>query len=362
MFKVRALLLPILLSCFLIPWAVADQAPMTADQVLRLTSLDQHLEELKDGKIVAIGLSEVESDTELRVLMGVLVPASLQDTVTVLQQQSNANGVLMVEEIGMTASDSQLSAVFDKVYYSGEEIEEVKRLLNVTEGATFNFSSEEISLIKKRSEALGKDVAADGKAAKAMSSAMADVLKGRCLAYREKGLDGLDPYQKGSSERANPSRELVLATESMATMEEMMPSYYQCLRFFPKQCAPGFHQQLFWAKQMEGGRPMFSLKHWLLDVQAEYAVITERQFYLNHSLNSLQVVIGCLKHADGTLVVLFNQVFTEKVNVALGKGIAVTIGRIQVEKRVRPMFEHLRAAFVQKKQLPTGLPLSKRGD
>ena len=362
MSKVQALLLPLLLSCFLVPWVVADQAPMTADQVLRLTSLDQHLEELKEGKIVAIGLSEVESDTELRVLMGILVPASLQDTVTVLQQQSNANGVLMVEEIGMTASNSQLSAVFDKVSYSEEEIEEVKRLLNVSEGSTFNFSSAEISLIKKRSEALGKDVSADREATRAMSSAMADVLKERYLAYREKGLEGLDPYQTGSSEQANPSRELVLATESLVTMEKMMPSYYQCLRFFPEQCSPEFHQQLFWAKQIEGGRPMFSLKHWLIDVQEEFAVITERQFYINHSLNSLQIVIGCLKHSDGTLVVLFNQVFTEKVNVALGKGIATTIGRIQVEKKVRPMFEHLRAAFDRKKLLSTGSPLSKRED
>jgi hypothetical protein len=70
--------------------------------------------------------------------------------------------------------------------------------------------------------------------------------------------------------------------------------------------------QFYWVKQMESNRPLFVLKHWILDVQSDYTLITERRFYLNHSLNSLQVVIGCLPHGDRTLVVLLNQVFTEK--------------------------------------------------
>ena len=327
----------------------AVSAPLTAEQLLDLAPLNQHLVDLKKGKIVAIGLSEVDSDTELKVLMSILVPASLNDTVTVLQEQSKVNGVLTVEEIGTALSDAQLSAVFAKVAYSREEIEEVRRLLKVSAGSKFNFSPEEISLVKRQADRLGKDGVADDKAIKAMSSAMADVLKRRYLAYREKGLDGLTCYKTGDSGKTNPSRELALATESMGMMADLMPSYYNCLRFYPQKCASNFHQQFFWAKQEEEGRPLFSLKHLVLDVQPEYAVITERQFYLNHSLNSLQVVIGCLKHADGTLVVLLNQVFTEKVNVGIGKGIAVSIGRKEVEKRVRPMFEHLRAAFSPKK-------------
>lgn len=348
MIKIQLFVVLLVLSAFPAAWAGPDQEPMTAEQVLRLTSLDQHLEKLKKGKIVTIGLSEVESDTELRVLMSVLVPASLQKTVEVLQQQSKINGVLCVQEIEGGSSDAELRSVFGKVAYTVEEMDEVKRLLDDAVGESFNLSSEEIALVKKRSETLGKDAVTNGAAAKAMSSAMADVLQGRYLAYRQKGLNGLQPYQTGASEQADPSRELALATESMVTMEETMPSYYQCLRFFPDACAADLHQQFFWAKQVEGGRPMFSLKHWLVDVQSDYAVITERQFYLNHSLNSLQVVIGCIRHPEGTLVVLFNQVFTEKVNINIGKGIAVSIGRKQIEKKVRPMFEHLLAVFYKK--------------
>jgi hypothetical protein len=55
----------------------------------------------------------------------------------------------------------------------------------------------------------------------------------------------------------------------------------------------------------------------------------------------LQVVIGCLPHGDRTLVVLLNQVFTEKVNLTLGKRVAKKVGQSIVEKKVRPIFENL---------------------
>ena len=127
----------------------AVSAPLTAEQLLDLASLNQQLEDLTKGKIVAIGLSEVDSDTELKVLMSILVPASLNDTVAVLQEQSKVNGVLTVEEIGTALSDAQLSAVFAKVAYSREEIEEVRRLLKISAGSKFNFSPEETSLVKR---------------------------------------------------------------------------------------------------------------------------------------------------------------------------------------------------------------------
>ncbi|MBW1821796.1 MAG: hypothetical protein JRI92_08535 [Deltaproteobacteria bacterium] len=66
---------------------------------------------------------------------------------------------------------------------------------------------------------------------------------------------------------------------------------------------------------------------------------------MSHSLNSLQVVIGCLPYKNGTLVVLLNQVFTEKVNVTIGKGIVKKVGRIIVEKKILPIFENLRTVF-----------------
>jgi len=323
----------------------AAEPPFSMAEVLSITTLERHLHELKQGKIVSIGLPEVDSNTELKVLMSILVPAPFDDTLAALQRQANDNGVLIVEEIDDGVSGTELDTVFAKVAYSKEEIGEVKRLLDASAGAGHNFSPEEIALINERVHALGKDAVEDDQLSDAMSSAMADILKGRYISYRKKGLEGLVPYQINGNGLANPSEELTLATESLVMLRQGMPAYYRCLRNYPEACPGRIHHRFFWVKQLEGGRPMFSLKHWLLEIHPEHAVITERQFYLNHSLNSLQVVIGCQAHPEGTLVVLLNQAFTERVNVSIGKTIATSIGRMQVEKKVRPMFEQLLAQF-----------------
>jgi hypothetical protein len=176
------------------------------------------------------------------------------------------------------------------------------------------------------------------------AAAMRTVLHQRYLSYRRKGLAGIPDYQIGADKRASPANELIAATESMPLLKNRFPEYYQCLRFYPDHDVSHIAHQFFWVKQLESGRPMFVLKHWLLDIQAEYGLITERHYYLSHSLNSLQVVIGCLPHEGQTLVILFNQVFTEKVNITVGKRIAKKVGQSIVEKKVRPMFENLRTA------------------
>lgn len=182
-------------------------------------------------------------------------------------------------------------------------------------------------------------------AIEAMSEVIREILLDRYTAYRRQGIDGLAPYWIGPSKEIHPSAELISATEELTLLKKRFPDYYDGLRFYPSEQPGGVVHQFFWAKQMESGRPLFLLKHWFLDIQPDYALITERRYYLNHSLNGLQVTIGCLPHEDSTLVVLFNQAFTEKVNLKIGKLIAKAIGYKQVEKNIRPMFENLRTAL-----------------
>jgi hypothetical protein len=172
---------------------------------------------------------------------------------------------------------------------------------------------------------------------------------GHCIGvlgeYRKTGLKGVTAYQISASEQVKPTKELIAATESVVLLKEKFPTYYQCLRFYPDQNISNFVHRFFLVKQREEGRPMFALKHWVLDVRPDYALITERHYYMTHSLNSLQVVIGCLPYKNGTLVVLLNQAFTEKVNITIGKRVAKKVGRTIVERKIRPMFENLRIVF-----------------
>ncbi|WP_419659988.1 hypothetical protein Dvar_03260 [Desulfosarcina variabilis str. Montpellier] len=325
----------------------SQSAPLTAKELVESTALKAHVEELQNGEIVALNRQETESSNELNMIMAVLIPAPLQKTVDTLNRQSTDDsgpGILAVGEIkGM--KPAELDQAFTKVGFEPGEKEEVERLMEIEPDDAFNFSTEEIALIRKRADKLkGKEK--HGKAAiDAMSSAMRDVLKGRYLSYRKKGPAGLAPYQFGPSKQVTPSAELIAATEAMRIVQKRYPRYYQCLRYYPEKSDAGYVHGFYWAKQRESDRPLFLLKHWILDIQPDYALITERRFYLSHSLNDLQVVIGCLPHGDNTLVVLLNQTFTEKVNMSIGKTIAKTIGYREVEKNIRPIFENLRKAL-----------------
>jgi hypothetical protein len=324
--------------------AHSQQAPLTAAELLETTALKAHVKALEKGEIIVRNRPETEVSNELNVIMAVLVPVPLDKTVDTLQRQSAAEkgtGIHAAGEI-RGSTPPEMEQAFAPVMFTAEEKEEVRRMMTIEAGDQCNFSTEEIALINRKAEAL-KGEQKDGPAAiEAMSKAMRDVLKGRYLAYRSEGLDGLAPYQFGPDKQVAPSVELSTATEAMRLLQERFPEYHNCLRYYPAKKGTTYVHQFYWAKQAESNRPLFLLKHWILDIRPDYALIAERRFYLSHSLNSLQVVIGCLPHGDSTLVILLNQTFTEKVNMNIGKMIAKTIGYREVEKNIRPIFENLR--------------------
>ena len=318
-----------------------SQPPLTAEELLEKSRLKDHLKELDAGEIVLINQSEREEGNELNMIMTVLVPAPLKKTVDTLQRQATAEngpGIVAMGEIEDSTA-SGLDKALAKVVFAPTEKNEVKQMMKVAPSDNFNFSQEEIALILKMSGA-DSDAAFD-----AMARAMRAILKQRYLSYHTKGLMGLAPYQFGPSEQIHPSKELIAATEKMRLVKERFPDFYDCLRFYPDKTSSALTQQFYWAKQTESGRPLFLLKHWILKIQPDYALIAERRFYLSHSLNSLQVTIGCFPHGDKTLVVLLNQTFTEKVNMSIGRGFAKRVGYGQVKKNILPIFENLRSAI-----------------
>ncbi len=342
---IRKLLIVIFCFCQIICVSESfGQSPITANELIDRTPLKQYLKSLENGEIVIIGRPDSEIDTELDVIMSVLVQAPLTKTVDVLQRLSTSKdtpGILYIQEITGNDSASELAGIFNKVTFDPSEEDEVKQLMSIGPGDDYNLSRKEIALFKQAAKNMKTGTTVD----RAMTKAMGEVLKNRYLSYRRKGLKGVATYQISASEQANPAKELIVATESVVILKEKFPTYYRCLRFYPDQNVSNFVHQFFLVKQQEEGRPMFALKHLVLDIQPDYALITERQYYMSHTLNSLQVVIGCLPYKNGTLVVLLNQVFTEKVNITIGKRIAKKVGRTIVEKKIRPMFENLRTVF-----------------
>ena len=339
----QIIIVMIIFYFLIIPRAFA-QNPLTAEVLIESTFQEDHQKALEKGEIVLVSRPEEVANTELNVLMAVLVPSALNDTIAELQYQASEKqtpDVLEIQEIKIAQASPQLSNAFKGVTFDPTENGEAEVLLQKNPGKDYNLSAEEIELFKTAANKRSANASDIDTAAVTLRV----ILKQRYLSYRHQGLLGIPGYKISANSQVSPSDELIAATDSLLLLKNRYPGYYQCLRFYPECEAPYISHQFFWVKQEESGRPMFVLKHWFMDIQPNYGLITERHYYLSHSLNSLQVVIGCLPHGDHTLVVLFNQVFTEKVNVTVGKRIAKKVGLSIVEKKVRPIFENLRSVF-----------------
>jgi hypothetical protein len=325
-------------------------APITAEKFLQKAGLGVDLQSLLAGEIITLGRSEHEINTELNVAMLVFIPAFLPETVAALQQQSmtvSNPSIIAVEEIKDGPNAAGEESTFKNVKFDESDSREVNLLMKIGPGSDDNLSREEIALFQRAADRVHAGKGDYASAAEAMSRIMRKVLNNRYTSYRLWGLKSLTPYQRSESLQVSPAEELIIATESMIILQEHFPLFYLCLRYFPDKNAGKFVHQFFWVKQQQDKRTLFVLKHWLADIDSDYALIVERQYYLSNTLNSLQVGILCLPYRSGSLVALLNQAFTEKVDVRIGKKIAKRIGRQQVDKQIRPLFENLRATFAQ---------------
>ena len=332
----------LLLICCVKPVMGGD--PVTAQELLTKTILKDQVQDLDRGEIVIISHREGELDTELAVMLAMVLPANHKRVAAVFQGQTGGDNLPgLLGSVEVTGSDGESFVELSKtvVRYTGSEQEEVERLKKLSINGDFNLSRDEYifaeSALKNRD-----DMASENDQ---LASIMIDILKGRYLAYSNGGLSALNPYSIGKNKEAAPSVELIKATEFLQRVREGHPGYYECIRNFPQCKDENITSQFFVVKQEEEGRPLFGLKHLLVELNDLHGFIMERQFYLSHSLNSLQVVIGLFPIKEKTLVVLLNQVFTEKVNVSVGKRIAKSVGRSITVKKVRPLFERLQAAF-----------------
>ena len=343
----RFLLVPIMLF-FMLADMTAAKTPITAEEFLQKSGLNVDQQVLLSGEIISAGRSEVKINTIIDVAMLVFIPAALPVTVTELQRQSVESdnpSVLAVKEITDHRNAAGELRAFQAVGFDESERREVDRLMKIKPGDSYNLSGKEIEMFQRAAEKVRAAGGSHRSAVVAMGDTMRIVLANRFSAYRSQGMQALAPYQRSRSLQVSPADELIAATESMAILKQYFPQFYRCLRHFPDRCDEKIVHQIFWVKQQQDKCTLFVLKHWLSDIDPGYALIVERQYYLTHTLNSLQVGILCLPYRSGTLVALLNQAFTEKMDVKVGKTIAQRVGRQQVEKQIRPLFENLRTAL-----------------
>jgi hypothetical protein len=136
-------------------------------------------------------------------------------------------------------------------------------------------------------------------------------------------------------------------------LRKELPDFYQAYRNYPQVGAKGLQHRFFWDKKTVEGRPMFSLRHEMVQIKSDGATIGNREFYISNNLNTLQVAIALLPHGTQTLVVMANQTYTDKVSGS-GHFVAVHVGRNIVESNIKPLFEQLQKTLGRAKPLVAG--------
>ena len=158
----------------------------------------------------------------------------------------------------------------------------------------------------------------------------------RYEAYRQRGLAGIEP--RG---RARPSEELQSALKEEKLLATFFPAIHQALRLYPGAQPADLQHRYFWINQRVENRPAFILAHRSYFVRPDGAFMAERQFYVEHSYNSLFLLAGVMPMSGGTIVLYSNRTFTDQV-AGLGSGLRHSIGRKQMRDEIVKGFEQIR--------------------
>jgi hypothetical protein len=319
--------------------SLAARALMTR---LNLSAAER--ESLHQGAILGKGLPALETSPKALAAALLMVlparPANVAEEILHLVSVRVSERADASEKLSPDRND----AFNTVVGFSPEESGEVERAMHVAPGDALNLSDQEIAWFRAAAGELRQEQKHQSNAPEAMAAVYRRVLEGRYRAYLEDGLNGIPPYARGDGAYTHSGRQLRAATESLEFLKAHFPEFYVALRHYPRSAPRGLRHRHLLIKKPLRGRPAFVLSHWLVDVDDDRAVIAERQYYVSHTYDSLQIIILCLPYRDATLLAVLSQTFTGKVDGFLS-GLRHRIGRKRVQEAIRPLFESLRETF-----------------
>jgi hypothetical protein len=321
--------------------AAEGAKPPTIDAVLdRLGYTAEHKATLFEGGIVATDLKRTRDD-QLIAAVAVLVQAPLATLA------DNARRGLNIERDEATTAFGRLdgqagSEQFLAARYDEADRREVERLLGAAADGTFNLSKAELEALHG---ALGGVKPGDGAAADRASQAYQAVLAGRHKAYVETGLDGIADYTAGA--RLKPAEELRAAyAQAKPFLDELFPAFSRALGEFPAGQSPDISNSFYWMKRDVEGRPAFVLVHQMVQSGDDFALLSQRQYFVGHTYESLQVVSLALPSDKGTVVFYVNSAYTDKVT-GFFSGVAQSVGQSRTKEDLIEYFERARKSVQQ---------------
>lgn len=326
----------IAIVALMLPVSSTAQGPDGAKVLDGLGVSASDIANLEQGEVIAYSDEEYEStprelaadaivlvDTDLRA-----VERALGDAVTVIP----AKVLLEHAEISSEAD-------FADVAYTVEEIDEVEKLIDAKRGKDFNFSDAEYGLIESRLSEHRRS--SNSEKIAAASEVMREILQARYAKYRAEGLDGIPEYSRSKRKQVDVGNELSLTTDMFRPFEPDFPEFFHVMINYPSgaECCSNHFR---WLKVKLRKRPTFALAHTMIQKTDRYILYTERFYYVNNSLNSVQVTLSWLPYDEDTYMGLAMSASADVLDSMLGKMLR-PLGRNKAVDLVTDVMTEVRA-------------------
>ena len=318
---------------------LAAPMPTAKDVVTALALKEDQVAKLEGGEIVALEIGEA-TQKELAMGLAIYLPSPPAKLVAYFKSGKLATIDPDIIAHGEVRSDSGADD-FKGFGFTFKQSDEAGDLLNTKAGDRFNLSNAEIqsfaSLKKKLAGADNATLVAG------VSQHYRGILLQRWQAYRKDGLAGIAPYARDGAD-ASPAKELHTATVSSKLFAGYFPDLYKACFNHPNQLPSGAEEQFYWLNRKVEDRPTAILSHRVLQTSDTGSVILARQFYVGHSYNSSQLIVGCLPFRNGSIIFYAHRTSTDQV-AGMGSSLKHSIGRDQMKEEMAKNLKRLRSAI-----------------
>jgi hypothetical protein len=294
---------------------------------------------LGQGEIIAYDVRE-PTDKTLAAGLAMYVDAPPERLLTAIQ-----NGALLVGDPEVMATGTILPGqgpeALERFEFGPSDIEEAEALSEAEPGPEFNLSEAEIEGFRALSRTLAQ--ASEAEKLRAVSRRYRELLWRRLESYRKDGPDAIAPYARADGNPLDVAAELRILTEQSEALRQYSPELQTALLKFPSASPSGAVSTLQWVERKVEGRPTAILVHQMIQRTDGGAVVAVRDFYVGHSFNSSQMVLGILPYRQGSLVFYSHCTSTDQV-AGMGASLKHTIGRERLRAVMFGRMERFRAS------------------
>ena len=315
-------------------WA---DAPPSLDEVFQTLGFSQKdVESVKNGQIVSIEPKRTRDD---QLIAAVAVP--IKASVAALTEGLKSGRNISVDSDVLSQGKIDPSSSNPLSAFAFKDSKEVGKLLSNDRAKSFHLSSDEQAMLEK--QLAGLNANQSGSTEKAMA-AYREVLAGRFEAYAKGGLDGVAPYVDGSN-TLSPAATLKAATEQAKSfLSKYFPDFWAALDGFPKNGSQAIASDFYWVDRDVEGRPAALLVHHLYEATDDYLMVSQRQYYVGHTYESLQMFGLAMPTETGSVIFSVNSIYTEQIT-GFFSGVAQSVGEKRTKESMVKHFEAVRKAM-----------------